>query len=65
MSATERSPAPSRVRVTPLCVGVGFILVGVAGIIGGVDVDRAWVWVALLTAAGVAGIVGAVQAMRS
>lgn len=50
-------------RPTPLVFGIAFLALGVAGLGGGADGETAWLWVVLLTAAGIAGLTAAVRAM--
>lgn len=43
-------------RVTPLVFGLAFIALGILGLGGRLDGETSWFWVALLAAAGIAGL---------
>ena len=43
-------------RVTPLVFGLAFIALGIIGLGGRLDGETSWFWVALLAAAGIAGL---------
>lgn len=45
-----------RLRVTPLVFGLAFIALGILGLGGSLDGETSWFWVALLAAAGIAGL---------
>lgn len=43
-------------RITPLAFGLAFIALGILGLGGRLDGETSWFWVALLAAAGIAGL---------
>lgn len=45
-----------RLRITPLVFGLAFIALGILGLGGDLDGETSWFWVALLAAAGIAGL---------
>ncbi len=50
-------------RPTPLIFGIAFLTLGILGLDGGADGETTWLWVTLLTAAGLAGLVVAIRAV--
>lgn len=52
-----------RLRVAPLVFGLAFIALGVLGLGGTLDRELTWAWVALLAAAGIAGMAAVVRTL--
>ncbi len=52
-------------QLTLFVFGIVFVAIGVAGLDAGIDADTSWIWVALLTGAGIAGLAKAVGSLRS